>query len=72
VSALASPIVALPVTISVVTFAVVIFALANVSEPSEMPLTALAKVEKLVSNCDNGIEAVAVANVLGIVTGSVI
>jgi hypothetical protein len=72
VSVLASPIVAFPVTVSVTTLAVVAFRLANVSEPLLRPFTALDRVLKLASSCDKGIAAVALANVLGIVTGSAI
>jgi hypothetical protein len=48
------------------------FRLTNVSAPLFIPFMALDSVEKLASSCDNGIDVVALANVLGTVTGSAI
>ena len=50
----------------------VIDTLARLLVPLPMPFTPFTTVEKLLSNCDSGIDDVAVANVLGIVIGSAI
>jgi hypothetical protein len=65
------------VTLAVVMLASVMAALvtvmfANVSTPLDMPFTAFARTLKLASSCDSGIDAVALAKVLGMVTGSAI
>ena len=46
--------------------------LARLLVPLPMPLTPFTTVLKLLSNCDNGMADVAVANVFGIVIGSAI
>jgi len=46
--------------------------LARLLVPLPMPFTPFTTVVKLLSNCDNGIAAVAPANVFGIVIGSAI
>jgi hypothetical protein len=50
----------------------VIDTLARLLVPLPMPFTPFTTVVKLLSNCDNGIDVVAPANVFGIVIGSAI